>query len=236
MKELDFNCSISLQVTGEEAYEAITQLSAWWAKHVEGDTKTQDSIFKVSFGETWSRIKITEAVPRKKIVWEVLDCHLPIFKNPKDWEHTSMSWEITTENESTQITFTHIGLVPGKECYTDCKGGWSFFITESLFKLITEGKGIPGVGIRSTITSGVMTYKGTLFFKNDPLPQISEGSIIIDVKEIRGEHVVSAFSVEKLEGQEFDRQKLRGKHYLIIEDAPVFGNITPFEDILNSIK
>jgi hypothetical protein len=54
-----------------------------------------------------------------------------------------MSWEISTEKNSTQIRFTHIGLVPGIECYKGCEKAWNFYINESLFKLLKKGKGMP---------------------------------------------------------------------------------------------
>jgi len=38
---------------------------------------------------------------------------------------------------------THIGLVPGIECYNDCEKGWDHYIRDCLFKLITTHKGIP---------------------------------------------------------------------------------------------
>ena len=55
-----------------------------------------------------------------------------------------MSWEISAKKNATQISFTHIGLVPGIECYNGCEKAWNFYVKESLFKLLTEGKGIPG--------------------------------------------------------------------------------------------
>ncbi len=54
-----------------------------------------------------------------------------------------MSFEITTKGNSTQIDFTHIGLVPEVECYNDCVKGWNQYVKDSLLKLITEGKGQP---------------------------------------------------------------------------------------------
>jgi hypothetical protein len=53
--------------------------------------------------------------------------------------------DAATENLETRIDFTHVGLLPGIECYNDCSKGWNFFIKESLFKFITEGKGLPEV-------------------------------------------------------------------------------------------
>jgi len=154
----------------------------------------------------------------------------------KDWNGTKISWEISTDEGLTKINFTHIGLVPEKECYNDCKGGWSFYVKESLFKLLTEHKGLPGTGIRSTISNADRTYKGTLFFKNDPLPDFPDEHILIDVKEISGEHVISAYSADKLNQKNFNAQQIKGKHYMVVENKPVFGNISPLEDILKTIK
>ena len=45
--------------------------------------------------------------------------------------------------KSTQISFTHVGLVPEVECYDMCVKGWDQYVKGSLFKLITEGTGQP---------------------------------------------------------------------------------------------
>jgi len=37
------------------------------------------------------------------------------------------------------------------ECYDDCSNGWNFHVGESLFKLITEGVGEPGVNTRERV-------------------------------------------------------------------------------------
>jgi hypothetical protein len=236
MKEQDFNCRIFTSNTTKEAFDAITRVSEWWAKNVEGNTQKLDAVFTVRFGETSSVIKTVEVVPEKKILWKVMDCNLPIFKNVKDWNDTQMSWEISTENNLTQISFTHIGLIPGKECYNDCSGGWTFFVKESLFKLLTEGKGLPGIGIRSTISYKDRTYRGTLFLKNDPLPDLPEQYILIDVNEIEGEHVISANSVELLNKKTFNTRDLQGKCYMIVENKVHFKNANTLQDIHQTIK
>ena len=52
-------------------------------------------------------------------------------------------WEVSTEKGATKISMAHVGLVPGIECYEDCKAGWDFYVGESLLKLLTENKGLP---------------------------------------------------------------------------------------------
>lgn len=42
-----------------------------------------------------------------------------------------------------QVRFTHAGLVPAYECYDVCSNAWGEYITGSLRKLITTGKGEP---------------------------------------------------------------------------------------------
>ena len=54
-----------------------------------------------------------------------------------------MVWEISPEKDSTQIKFTHVGLVPEVECYEMCVKGWDEYVKGSLLKLITKGKGLP---------------------------------------------------------------------------------------------
>ena len=38
---------------------------------------------------------------------------------------------------------THVGLVPALQCFSDCSGGWGFYFSQSLRKLLTTGKGEP---------------------------------------------------------------------------------------------
>lgn len=236
MEQQNFACSITAAGTAAKAFDAITNVKGWWAKHVEGDTQTHNSIFTVRFGETSGTFKITEVIAGRKMVWQVTDSYLPIFKNITDWNGTAIHWDIAAANNTTQVNFTHVGLVPGKECYNDCVGGWSFYIKESLYKLLTEGEGLPGTGIRCTISSGNRTYKGTLFFKNDPLPDLPGEYILIDVKELQGEHVVSSNVVQKLDKNIFSPEQIRGKYYMVVEYKPVFEGVDVFHDLCATIK
>ena len=77
------------------------------------------------------------------LVWKVTDCNLHWIKAKKEWKNTEVVFEISSENNKTTIDFTHVGLVPGVECYNDCEVGWNGHVTSSLAKLINEGKGNP---------------------------------------------------------------------------------------------
>jgi len=143
MKQENYRSSIHADISPKEAFDSINYVSGWWTENIEGNSEKLDDVFTVHFGETFVIFKIIESVPYKKIAWLVTDCHLPWLKDKKEWSNTTVSWEISTENNLTKIDMTHIGLVPDIECYTNCEKGWNHYIQDSLFKLITEHEGVP---------------------------------------------------------------------------------------------
>lgn len=149
MNEQNYNCHIGANVTAKEAFDAISRVSEWWSTDLTGSSRNLNDVFTVRFSETSVTFKIVEIVPNKKIVWLVTDCYLHWIKNKKEWIGTRLNWDISAEKGSTLISFTHIGLVPELECYNDCKEGWTFHVGTSLFKLMTEQKGIPNINTRT---------------------------------------------------------------------------------------
>ncbi|HEX9508979.1 MAG TPA: SRPBCC domain-containing protein [Puia sp.] len=145
MEKQDFHSSITANVDAKRAFESISRVSEWWAKNFEGNSQKPGDVFTVHFGETFVTFKVVEVVADKIFTWQVIDCHLHWLADKKEWKDTKIKWEVSTHDHATQIDFTHIGLVPEIECYDNCTKGWSFYVKESLFKLITEGKGLPDV-------------------------------------------------------------------------------------------
>ena len=52
-------------------------------------------------------------------------------------------FDISQKDGKTQLTFTHIGLVPAYECYQICADAWGNYVGGSLKSLIETGKGNP---------------------------------------------------------------------------------------------
>jgi len=234
MHQQNFHCSIVVQATAREAFEKISRVWDWWAVNFKGCAGGLHDQFTVHFARaTWSRMEIVEVVPDQFILWKVVDCYLPIFKDPYLWKNNFISWDISATGASTRITMTHIGLIPGVECYEDCSKGWGFYVGESLYKLLTEDTGQPGSGIFAEIVIGGRKYEGLLFSKTEALPGSSQGSILIDVRENQGEKVLSAWSVNVLDGAE--PVLLKGDYYMILENQPVSEEISPVEDLLKII-
>jgi hypothetical protein len=60
--------------------------------------------------------------------------------------------------------------------------------------------------------------------------------LLIDVKEVFGEHVVSAYAVKKRDKENFTGQNIIEEHYMVIENKPLFEKIQPLEDLKEVIK
>jgi hypothetical protein len=144
MKNKDYTATFTVSKTPEEVFNSINQVSKWWTENLRGNSEKPDDVFTVDFGDdNFVTHKLIEVVPNKKVVWLVTDCYLSWFNDKTEWTNTKMSFEISTKDNSTEISFTHIGLVPEVECYGMSVKGWDQYIKESLFKLITEGEGQP---------------------------------------------------------------------------------------------
>ncbi len=148
MKEQDYRKSFTTPARAEAAFENILNISGWWTSSFQGSAGKVGDTFRVTFGDTYVNFKVADVIPGKKIVWQVTDCHLAWLKNKKEWNNTSIVWEISENAHATTIDMTHLGLVPGIECYKDCEAGWNQYVGESLPKLITTGMGVIFEGSR----------------------------------------------------------------------------------------
>ena len=93
MQRQDYTSGIKVDVSPEEAYESITNVSGWWSKDFEGKSEHTGDVFTVRFGETSITIKVVEMVPGKKIIWHVIDCYKHWLKDKKEWKDTKITWE-----------------------------------------------------------------------------------------------------------------------------------------------
>jgi hypothetical protein len=139
-----FSTTILVDQTPQEVFNAVTNVRGWWSEAIEGSTSQLNDVFIYHFKDVhFSKIKLVEVVPGKKVVWHVLDNRFAFTKDSTEWTGTKMSFEISQKGKQTELRFTHIGLVPDYECYGVCKEGWSNYIDGSLRNLIVAGKGRP---------------------------------------------------------------------------------------------
>jgi|SRR6516225_146803 hypothetical protein len=143
MNKQDYSSTITANITPKKALERISRVSDWWTKGFTGASRKVGDTFTVRFGETFVDFKIIEVIPEKKIVWEVTKCNLHWIENKTEWNNTQIVWDVSHKDGRTNVRMTHVGLIPGVECYENCEKGWNFYLGESLRKLLTENTGRP---------------------------------------------------------------------------------------------
>lgn len=142
MKNNDFSSSISAKISAGDAIQKISNLPEWWGVTFSGNTGKQDDKFVIKMGEdAFFNFTVTELTPGKRVVWQVNDCHMPWFRNKKEWAGTRLIFDVHENNGVTTVNFKHEGLTPDVECYKDCEKGWTHWIQKSLFSYFTTGKG-----------------------------------------------------------------------------------------------
>ncbi|QJB35053.1 SRPBCC domain-containing protein [Chitinophaga oryzae] len=165
MADQSFTTTLLVDQSPSEVYKAITNPRAWWSEEIEGDTSKAGDIFDYHFEDIHrSKMELIESVPDKRVVWLVLENQFKphLFgehvvhdgsENAKaEWVDTRVVFDITKENGKTKLHFVHEGLLPDYECYDVCVNGWNHYIRESLYSLITTGKGQPNKTGRAMTT------------------------------------------------------------------------------------
>lgn len=144
MQQQDYHSSITADIAPEEVFDKISHVNEWWSTHFEGSSSKLGDNFTVRFSNgDWYKIKIDELTPGKKIVWNVTDAEQTWHEDRKEWAGTKIVFEISPLKNGSQVTMTHIGLIPEAECYNKCKVGWDYLMQKSLSMLLKENKGFP---------------------------------------------------------------------------------------------
>jgi uncharacterized protein YndB with AHSA1/START domain len=146
MSNQNYTATFTVDQSPEEVFQAITNVQGWWSQAVSGNTKEQggEFVFEVP-GVHYSKQKLIEVIPDKRIVWLVTEANMQFLKQTDEWVGTKVIFDISTEDGKTKLTFTHEGLKPQVECYKFCMPAWEQYVKGSLYKLITTGQGTPNL-------------------------------------------------------------------------------------------
>jgi hypothetical protein len=140
----DFTTTILVDQTPKQVFDAINNVRGWWSEGIEGSTNKLDDEFTYHYEDVHRcKMKLIKVVPDEKVVWLVLENYFKFTKDKSEWVGTKIIFEISQQDNKTQLHFTHQGLVPQYECYEICQGAWTNYIQTSLRHLLTTGKGKP---------------------------------------------------------------------------------------------
>ncbi len=144
MTSTSFTTTFAVDRSPQQVYDAINDVRAWWSQEVEGltDVEGAEFVFRVKDIHR-SRIRVSELVPGRRVVWTVLENYMGFVEDQTEWVDTQIRFDLTERNGGTEVTFTHVGLRADHECYDVCSAAWSYYLTESLPGLITVGEGRP---------------------------------------------------------------------------------------------
>jgi Activator of Hsp90 ATPase homolog 1-like protein len=142
MNASNFTTAIAVDQTPDEVFAAIINPVNWWTGEIDGSADQVGDEFSYRYGDVhYSKQKVTELDPGKKVTWQVVDSHLSGPDDPNEWTGTEITFDITTNDGHTELRFSHLGLIPDFECFDSCSSAWGFYINGSLRRLITTGEG-----------------------------------------------------------------------------------------------
>jgi hypothetical protein len=144
MTQHDLTAVFTVDKSPDEAFAAINDVRAWWSGDIDGETDKLGAEWTYRYKDIhYSKQRIIEMTPGKKVAWLVLDSHLSFVKDKTEWNGTRVTFEIAARGDETEVRFTHVGLAPEVECYEACSNAWGSYIKGSLRNLIATGKGQP---------------------------------------------------------------------------------------------
>ncbi len=140
--------TLHIHASPQKLYQAITTivgLKSWWTEN------TVMNNYNITFGFSdgvFQTMRLLEATPDKKVVWECIAQYFPVKGTDQtdEWVGTRVLFTIqANQDETTTLVFTHYGLTPQVVCYDQCNEGWDHFL-ESLKRFVEQGKGMPYMG------------------------------------------------------------------------------------------
>jgi hypothetical protein len=134
----DITYTLLVDQTPDKVFNAINNVRGWWTGDIQGSTNKLNDEFTYRYKDFhYSKQKITEFIPGKKIAWLITDSSLEFLKNKSEWIGTKITFDIDKKGDKTEVRFTHHGIAPGIECYDKCSNAWGSYVNNSLRKLIT---------------------------------------------------------------------------------------------------
>ncbi len=134
MKKTDFTYSFETSETPGAIFKKLLDVEKWWSgiysETIKGQSRkpNDEFTFEAGNGAHFSRQKLVELIPGKKIVWLVTESNLSFLDDTDEWTGSKICFDISTKAKMTVVTFTHEGLTPKIQCYKGCTGAWTQYL------------------------------------------------------------------------------------------------------------
>jgi len=145
MTTRDFTLTFTTGRSPQDVFNAVMDVRNWWsglyAESFEGnmDKQGDEFGFRAGNGAHYSRQRLEEVVPGRRLVWLVTESHFSFVEKADEWTGTRIIFDIVPEGDRTRLTFTHQGLSPQIECYDACAPAWTQYLQQKLLPLLNTG-------------------------------------------------------------------------------------------------
>lgn len=138
MKKTNYSVVIEVEKSPDDVFNYVINLSQWWPEEFEGeDIKLNDEFVFRSGDSHYSKNKVIEFVPNKKVIWLVTESIRR--RDNYEWTGTKMIFELVPKDGSTMLKFTYDGVVLENE-YDRLVQICDMTIKEKLYNFIVNGK------------------------------------------------------------------------------------------------
>jgi uncharacterized protein YndB with AHSA1/START domain len=134
--KFDIVHSVNIKTTSERLYEAITTqkgLAGWWTPQVKAEP-IMGALNEFHFVETTLKFRVDKLEPHH-VAWLSVQV-------PTDWEGTQVLFDITPEDDTVNLRFSHIGFASTGGSFGVTSYSWAQYL-RSIKLLLETGEGEP---------------------------------------------------------------------------------------------
>src|SRR5690606_23998854 len=102
-----FTTTFTVSQPPEAVFEAINAPRNWWSGEFEGNSDKLGDEFTYRYRDLhFSKQRVTEFVPGKRVAWHVLESVLSFLEDKNEWAGTTITFDIARKGDKTELVFT----------------------------------------------------------------------------------------------------------------------------------